>query len=637
MTMMLRCLLLLACLLSGGTVGAAAAPPPPLTADDTRTFLNSLVPSLLARGAVAGAAIVVVKDEQVLFAGGFGHDDLAAGTRVDPDRTLFQVASISKLFTTLAVLRLVDAGRLDLDADIRTYVPDLPLAPLHGTVTLRHLLTHSAGFEEVDKFSFLPVPADVPELEDFVRNNLPRPLYPPGSVTAYSNYGAALSGLIVQRVSGQAFSTFMRDQVLRPLGMTSSGFDQPAAISGDLRVSKAYVAAPGPEAGSAFVGMVPAGGLSATPADMGRFMRGLLAIRQGATGGLLRPETLARAWSRVHSADPGMAGMGIGFIERSRRGLRIFGHDGSTPFIHSSVNFLIDEGVAIFITTNSLGRNGGGPWVRRAVFEAFIDRYFAAPVTAAPTIAPSPPPRWVKAAEGAYRDSRWAASTFLRYTLLEDQVLFTVNADGTVTLSSARDISGQLVRWRPTEREGHYASADGHHLILSRQDGQVASIATDAGGQTSRYFQVHGLDDGYIGRMVVISAGWLMLAAAGLRLVGWLVGRMLHRQTPHSWGLAAWTGVVWGGLTLLWWDADVRSEGKLDFSTRFDGTLFSLSISSVMALVLVLPMLTHVYRSLRDEGAGVCGWVEKAFLIMAAFVCPYLLLHFNFINLTGRF
>ena len=165
------------------------------------------MPYALRAGGIPGAVVTVVKDGKLLTARGFGYADLAKKTPVDPDRTLFRPGSVSKLFTWTAVMQLVEQGKLDLDTDINKYL-DFKIPPYHGQpVTLRQIMTHTAGFEEATRDTVTHDPKAFIALETYIKRWTPERIYAPGTTPAYSNWATTLAGYIVQRVSGQDFDT----------------------------------------------------------------------------------------------------------------------------------------------------------------------------------------------------------------------------------------------------------------------------------------------------------------------------------------------------------------------------------------------------------------------------------------------
>ena len=230
--------LLTAC---GSTSSSANLPPrePPsgehqLTAEDVNAWLDGKLPDALKNGDIPGAVVTVVKDGQVVTTRGYGWADTGASggkpVAVDPQTSLFRVASISKIPTSIAAMQLVEQGKVDLDADISAYLDFEIERRFDEPLTLRHLLTHSAGFEEHGSLT------PTTDLEAYVKNDPPAQVFAPGTTPGYSNYGMALAGYIVQRVSGQPFETYVREHVLEPAGMTTSTYEQPlpAGLAGSL-------------------------------------------------------------------------------------------------------------------------------------------------------------------------------------------------------------------------------------------------------------------------------------------------------------------------------------------------------------------------------------------------------------------
>ncbi len=175
-------------------------------------------------GAVPGAAVLVVKDGEVVVRRGTGLADLEAGTAVTP-QTHFRLASVSKQFTAAAVLLLAQDGRLALDDPASKWLPSLP--PATRGVTLRHLLTHSSG---VIDYEDLMAPEATEQVHDAdvlrLLEGEDRLYFPPGTGYRYSNSGYALLALIVEKASGQRHADFLRTRIFEPLGMTAVAYEQ---------------------------------------------------------------------------------------------------------------------------------------------------------------------------------------------------------------------------------------------------------------------------------------------------------------------------------------------------------------------------------------------------------------------------
>jgi CubicO group peptidase (beta-lactamase class C family) len=178
----------------------------------------------------------VVKDGEVLFARGYGKADIAKDEPVVADETLFPMASLSKLFTATAVMQLAEEGKLDLNEDVNVYLDDVEVPDTYPgrPVTLRHLLTHTAGFEDRFTGSVARDASDL-DLGEHLSKGMPARVRPPGEVMAYSNYGIALAGHVVEEASGVSFERYIEQNVLGPLGMESTTFAQPPPLGLNLQ------------------------------------------------------------------------------------------------------------------------------------------------------------------------------------------------------------------------------------------------------------------------------------------------------------------------------------------------------------------------------------------------------------------
>jgi len=208
----------------------------PLTKADVDVWLDGYLPYALRTADIPGAVVTVVKDGQLLTARGYGYADVEKKTPVDPERTLFRPGSVTKLVTWTAVMQLVEQGKLDLDKDVNTYldfkIPDYDGKP----ITLRQIMTHTAGFEEAIKGLIFSDPAHLLPLGDYLKRWTPKRVFAPGTTPAYSNWATSLAGYVVERVSGEKFDDYCDKHIFAPLGMTNSTMRQPlpAALTGQM-------------------------------------------------------------------------------------------------------------------------------------------------------------------------------------------------------------------------------------------------------------------------------------------------------------------------------------------------------------------------------------------------------------------
>ena len=372
--------LLTAC---GSTSSSASLPPrePPagkhqLTTEDVNAWLDGKLPDALKNGDIPGAVVSVVKDGQVVTTRGYGWADTGASggqpVAVDPQKSLFRVASISKIPTSIAAMQLVEQGKVDLDTDISAYLDFEIERRFDEPLTLRNLLTHSAGFEESIRMA-----QDETDLEAYVKTNPPVQVFEPGSTPGYSNYGMALAGYIVQRVSGQPFETYVREHVLEPAGMTSSTYEQPLPKDMAGSLGPGYTST-GEEVPFELMGDFPAGSLTVSAPDFAAFMNAQLSRSPK----LLREETWEQMWSpglgEERLGNRAKAGeMGLGYFDLSRHGRRVVGHGGDIQGWHSQFELYPEEKTGIFISYNGDGNDSDSSNnLREDLAQGFADRYF---------------------------------------------------------------------------------------------------------------------------------------------------------------------------------------------------------------------------------------------------------------------
>ena len=427
---------------------AAPAPAEPthaLTRDDLSAFLDGFMPYAIGRADIAGAEVVVVKDGAVLLEKGYGVSNVETQTPVDPKRTLFRPGSISKLFTWTAVMQLVEQHKIDLDTDINTYL-DFKIPPAYGKpITMRDLMTHRPGFEETIKGLLATDPKKIMSLREALARWIPERMFPPGEVPAYSNYGAALAGYIVQRVSGEPFPNYIERHIFQPLHMDHSTFQQPLPKKFEADMSKGYEKASGDPKPYELIPMSPAGALATTGDDISRFM--LAHLNNGSYGGaqILKPETAKMMHGIVYPVPQGTLPMGLGFYHEDRNGHDIVGHGGDTIYFHSDLHLILDKGVGFYVSQNSAGKPGQS--IRGPLFKAFMNRYFPAPAQPSlPTLKTAKQDGALIA--GAYDVSRRSDSNMLRIAGMFGQFKFKLNSDDTISSDEIVDLAGTPRKFR---------------------------------------------------------------------------------------------------------------------------------------------------------------------------------------------
>lgn len=449
-----------------------------LVKDDLEAWLDGYIPFALERGDVAGAIVVVVKDGRVLLQKGYGYADVEARRAFDPENTLFRPGSVSKLVTWTAVMQQVEQGRIDLDRDINAYL-DFTIPPHAGRpVTMRNLMTHTGGFEQSFKDLLLTDPAKVVPLGQFLRRHIPTRIFAPGEIPAYSNFGAALAGYIVQRVSGQSFDDYAERQIFGPLGIRHASFRQPLPVESQSQLARGYQLASGPPSPyEIFPG--PAGNAVFTGADMARFM--IAHLQDGEFEGrrILRAET-ARLMhdSPLTIVSPALNRMLLGFYESNRNGRRVIGHEGDTRVFHSILRLLPDENVGIFVVVNSAGLDEAGRAIRLGVSDDFIDRYFPGQ-TPQPAVAPELAKAHAAQLVGQYDSSQREESSYPSLLNLVLQAEVTTDAAGHILASPGAGNNGQPKRYEEIAPYVWGEVGGKSRLAAKVVDGKVVMWAAD--------------------------------------------------------------------------------------------------------------------------------------------------------------
>lgn len=459
---------------------APAATPvaPALTKADLDSWLDGFMPYALRRGDVAGAVVVVVKDGEVLTEKGFGYSDVGARKPVDPQHTLFRIGSVSKLLVWTCVMQMVEQGKLDLDADVNTYL-DFKIPPRDGKpITLRNIMTHTAGFEEQAK-DLIGVEADgVPVLGERLKRWTPTRIFPAGETPAYSNYGAALAGYLVERVSGMPFDDYVDQHLFEPLDMQYATFRQPLPERLRPYMSKGYPAASLPQKPFEIVGPAPAGSVSASGDDMARFMIAHLYNGKFGSNQILKAETAQLMHGTPLTILPGVNRMLLGFYETNYNGRRVIAHGGDTQWFHSYLHLFVDDGVGIFVSVNSVGKDGAAGGIRDELFTQFADRYLPGP-TADGKVDAKTAAGHARMIAGSYVNSRRMETNFLSLLNLAGAVKIIDNGDGTISMSMLRSPSGVPLKWFEAE-PFLWRQVDGkRHLAAKVENGRVVRFSFD--------------------------------------------------------------------------------------------------------------------------------------------------------------
>jgi CubicO group peptidase (beta-lactamase class C family) len=595
-------LLLVILSLLAAPVRAAETAVAPVWTPGLEQFLDQAITDQLRELNIPGAAVAVVADGQLLLVKGYGLADQAENRPVDGERTVFRTGSVGKLITWTAVMQLAEQGRLDLHADVNSYLDFTIPATFPEPITLAHLMNHTAGFADQGEALFVLSEAKMMPLRQYLVELQPDRVFPPGAVQAYSNYGTALAGYIVERASGEPFTDYVETHIFAPLEMGHSTLRQPVppALRSDLAVGYGageFGALPG---GFLFSPPYPAGAMSASAADMGRFMIAHLQDGRYANTAILQPETVRLMHSRHYTPDPRLNGMGYGFMMQQINGRDVLFHRGSAFQFNAGLYLLPEENVGLYIAYNGAG-GVDGP---QQLWERFMDQYYPAPASPVPTPAPNAAGRLADYT-GEYHLARADFSGPATVFRLLEAAQVSATRDGYLQVMvegrPERYVAIEPGLFRHEAGQGDLAfhtDAEGRQwLSLDGRPAFLNFTATSA-------FQVPWYATLSVS-VLLIGVTLLLFILSGL---GWLVGWLRNRSEkgPFALRLGRWTAVAFVLSFLLFLLSFASLVGDVD--PAFGVPRLFFGEASGVDLVLLLPWLVAAAAvGLVGSVSGVAG------------------------------
>lgn len=515
------------------TTATPSTPAEAITPQTIAAYFDQTLAQQMADEHIVGASVAVVKDDQLLFAKGYGYADLSQQRPVVADETLFYPGSTGKLLTWIAVMQLVEQGKLDLHTNINTYLDFTIPATFPEPITLAHLLTHTAGFAEQLAALQVAKQADVLPLDTFVKTRLPARVYMPGSTFAYSNYATALAGYIVARVTGVPYEQYITDQILAPLAMTHSAAVQPLPPPMLANLAQGYHYRNDQYTAVDFewIAAAPAAPLRTTATDMAKFMLAQLNHCQAGQARLLQKTTCTAMQRMQFAHDPHVNGVGYGFMISVQNGKTLVWHTGGSAHFNTMLALIPEERVGFFISYNTPVVDVYQPLVR------FVDHFYPAAPT--PTVsAPVDSAQRIAALSGAYVSSRVAHQSVQKWP--------TWYAEG-LTVQPGVNNTLQVGARTYTETEpGIFHQIDGPRVLTYRTNAQ-GEVTQLFWGQFT-YFKIPWVQAAGFQILVAVGALLVLWTAALAWLVDGLVGWWRKRERSSSWAAVARWAVVGLGL-----------------------------------------------------------------------------------------
>ncbi|HRH44298.1 MAG TPA: serine hydrolase, partial [Pyrinomonadaceae bacterium] len=324
----------------------------------TIKLLDSLIQREMTDKELGGVAIALVDNQQIVWQKGFGFSNPQTKMPITTE-TVFRVGSVSKLFTDIAIMRLVEQGKVDLDAPITNYLPDFkPKNPFNKPITLRQLMSHRAGLVREPPIGsyFDSVNSS---LADSVKSlNQTFLVYAPETRTKYSNAGVATVGYVLEKTQKQAFADYLKQNLLDPLGMKQSDFKPSSNTIKNLAKAEMWtVFGKTFEAPTFELGIAPAGSMYTTTGDLSRFASAVFAA-DDKTNSVLKKSTLEKMWQPQYAAPNQKNGFGIGFAVSDLDGHREVGHGGAIYGFSTQLSLLPDDKLGVVVISTKDFSNG---------------------------------------------------------------------------------------------------------------------------------------------------------------------------------------------------------------------------------------------------------------------------------------
>ncbi|MBP1991091.1 serine hydrolase domain-containing protein [Paenibacillus eucommiae] len=615
-----------------GETSSQAAEPDAAPADlndpaAVAAFIDKVMKSNMNTFKIPGAVISIVKDGKLLFTQGYGHSNIEEGSPIDPETSLFRIASTTKLFTWTAVMQLVEQGKIDLDTDINSYLKTVKIPDTYEQpITMRHLLTHTAGFEEGGVgYQITTDPKKLPvSISETLDKHMLARVRPPGEIVSYSNYGAALAGLIVEEVSGLPFDDYIQKHIFDPLDMKYATVQEPVPASlepysvlGYASKNDSFVNEPPTFEG----GFRPAGSGSVSAIDMAHFMIAHLNKGSYKNKQILNPETAKLMHSTAFQLHKQLPGMALGFYELNMNGQRVISHGGADTLFNTQLYLVPDKQIGIFVSYS--GGEGGGAAENLA--KAFFDHYFPAPEIQIPPL-PSNIAETLQKYAGSYKFTRRNFSDIDKFFSFMVEMKVTISDDQLSIGEGEERMLFALIEPNLFQQVG------GPHQLGFRTNasGEITQMGFDfmpdlplerakLMDQTKLWFPL-------LGAAVVLFISVLIGFAIRIRTVNKMDGPQKR---------AVWLSVATAGWVLLTCILTVTLLMNMDTLERLSSTSTSVNIYLIMPIIflgLTVALLVSAIMAWKDKYWTVFMRVYYTLVVLAAIALSLFFYHWNLIG-----
>jgi CubicO group peptidase (beta-lactamase class C family) len=618
--------------LPGQVKQAAPSSQGPIERAELEAFLDGIMIAYMRSHHIAGSTLAVVKDGELFFAKGYGYADIKKKKPVDPEKTLFRPGSVSKLFTWTAVMQLVEQDKIDLKADINIYLNEFKIPDTYPEpITVIHLMTHTAGFEDIINEMGARRAEDIVPLADFLARKMPARVRPPGKLTSYSNYGTALAGYIVEKISGMAFEDYVEKNIFEPLDMQKSTFRQPlpADLAEDMSVGYTYQKGMYKPQGFEYInGLAPAGSLSTTAADISKFMIAHLQNGQYGENRILEEQTAKLMHTQLFTHDPRLDGNAHGFWEMTYNNLRLLVHGGDTAWFHSLLALIPEKNLGLFVSFNSLG----GSWpLYDNLIKAFLDHFYPGPEL--PDIKSLQDfKKRARRLSGSYGVTRVSSTTYEK--LMSLMMVAKVEATEDNTLFIKMPMGVESKRWVEV-KPLLFREVGGQDMIVFRADrkGRITNAFFNQipilAGIKLAWYKTPGFHYSLLAISMILflsTLGWPISA----------LSRLFCERRQQVPGAPWLVRLIAGGMALLY---IIFLIGMLSVVSNYLELVFGVPL--LFKILLVLPILSALlticalfftYVAWKNKYWTVCGRLHYTLVVLASLAFLWFLAYWNLLG-----
>lgn len=584
-----------------------------------KAYLDGVIDTAMEENNIAGAVVGVMVNNKVVVKKGYGYADLEQKIEVDPNKTLFRIGSVSKLFTYLSLMQLHEQGKLNLEANIQDYLPNLEIATNYAEpIRVKNLFTHTAGFEDRIIGLFGDSEDSLKPYSQVLAEQMPARVREPGLVSSYSNHSLGIAGLIIENVSGMSWAEYVQQNILDPLGMDYATAFQPVPEKLKEYSAKGYVWQNGKHVEKPFeyVPLGAAGTMSASADAMMNFLS--MQLNGGSANGetIISAETLAQMQSDLYSVHPKLNSWMYGYAGSNGHGIEAFGHDGATLRFFTLFLMIPDTDTGIFVSTNT---SGGGK-VLQAVMNGLLERYQPMDFDIEPLSNPSDAADVV----GTYITYRHAYTTAGKINLVNGAVAVASGTNaGEITLNYGVDGPKTAIEIEP--KLFQIVDTDTKVYFDTDKHGLQRMFIGSAGGS---FYKVSGMDDPNTQAGLLVIALVLMLWA----LIRFPIQRLRSSRQPsaaeHRARLSYWWFSLLGLVILM----GILGNANENILFGLSDAIIAFLNLSYFVLLLGFFVVVNTARLMPDIGTERSVKFIHAVRAIFALVFCWMLYYWNFVG-----